>query len=156
MADEGRNTIIRYSNSIVLRCQLNKIVSINASLIFIRTDWSLRKGRMLDLTALWWRILPMLMTSRYLLANKSLGKERLSNSSFLKPTQVLEDSLVHLMWYHHRVRQQYIIFNLLFYFILFSLNITSILSNVSSKRNLHYPHSNCRIDDRISVCVIYL
>lgn len=33
-------------------------------------------------------------------------KERLSNPSFLKPTQVLEDSLVLLMWYHHRVPQK--------------------------------------------------
>jgi hypothetical protein len=33
MADEGRNTILRYSNSIVLRCQLNKIVSINTSFL---------------------------------------------------------------------------------------------------------------------------
>ena len=52
----------------------------------IGTNLSLEYGGILDLTDLWWRILPKLMPSRLLLANDSFRKERLSISYFLMLT----------------------------------------------------------------------
>jgi hypothetical protein len=64
--------------------QLNIFVAIGMVYAneLIGTHWCLKYSGFLDLTDLWWRILP----SRHLLANYSFRKEHLFISSFLMPT----------------------------------------------------------------------